>query len=74
MIEPICIESRRAADDPVNLITLCEQEFGQIRAVLPGDTGNERFWRSFAGFGGQKNRSDIRVFVLSSRCEKLSER
>jgi hypothetical protein len=31
-------------DDAVHLITLAEQELGEIRAVLSGDAGDERFF------------------------------
>jgi hypothetical protein len=43
VIETIGIESRGAADDPVNFVSLAEQELGEIGAVLPCDAGDERF-------------------------------
>ena len=46
VIESVCIEGGCAADNPVNLIILREQEFRKIRAVLSGDAGNERFSKS----------------------------
>jgi len=48
VIEPVCIEGGCAADSPVNLIILREQEFGKIRAVLSGDAADERFSTFFA--------------------------
>ena len=43
------VERRRAADDAVDLVSLLEQQLGQIRAVLAGDAGDERaFFASYA--------------------------
>jgi hypothetical protein len=35
------IRCAQTAHDPEDLVTLAEQQFGKIRAVLPGDAGNE---------------------------------
>jgi hypothetical protein len=43
MIDSLCVEGRGAPDDAVNLIPFVEQKFGKIRAVLTGDSSNERF-------------------------------
>ena len=40
MIDAVGVERTGAADDAVDLVALAEQEFGEIRPVLPGDTGN----------------------------------
>ena len=36
------VERRRAANDPVHLVALVEQELGEVGAVLAGDAGDER--------------------------------
>ncbi len=36
------VEERRAALDAVHLVALGEQQLGKVRAVLPGDAGDER--------------------------------
>ena len=46
MIDPSCVEGRRAALDPVDTIISCKQEFGEIGAVLTGDSGNQGFLSS----------------------------
>ena len=42
VIDAIGIEEARAPDHAVNLITLGEQKLGKVRAVLPGDAGDQR--------------------------------
>ena len=42
MIDAVGIDERGAALDAVNDIALAEQEFGEKRAILTGDTGDER--------------------------------
>lgn len=37
VIDPTCVEERRASLDPMNLVALVQQELSQIRAVLSGD-------------------------------------
>ena len=37
MIDAICVEGRRAANDAVNFVALFQQQFGQKRTILPGD-------------------------------------
>ncbi len=41
VVDPIRIEKRCPALDPVDLIALAEEKFGQIRTILAGDAGNE---------------------------------
>lgn len=41
VIDPRGVERRSAPDEPVNLIPLGQQQFGEIRAVLAGDSGDE---------------------------------
>ncbi len=41
-IEPLGVERARAADDAVDLVTLFEQQLGQVRPILPGDAGDQR--------------------------------
>jgi hypothetical protein len=40
MIDPPGIERGRAPLQAMNDIALVEQEFGKVRAILPGDSGN----------------------------------
>jgi len=42
MIDPVCVERRSAADDPVYFVALAEQELGQIGAILAGDAADQR--------------------------------
>jgi hypothetical protein len=42
VIDPLGAERRGAADHPVDLIVLGQQQLGQVRTVLPGDTGDQR--------------------------------
>ena len=37
------VEAGRAPDDAVDLVALVEQQLGQVRAVLAGDAGDQRF-------------------------------
>jgi len=41
VIDPLRVERRGAPDEPVDLIPLVQQELGQIRAVLTGDSRDE---------------------------------
>ena len=43
VIDASRIERTRPADDAVNFIALREKKFGQVRSVLAGDAGDERF-------------------------------
>ena len=38
------IEGARPADDAVDFVTLLQQQIGEIRTVLAGDAGDERFF------------------------------
>ena len=49
MIDAICIEERCAALDAVDDVSLVQEEFSEVCAVLAGDTGDEG---DFLGFGG----------------------
>ena len=40
------VEGPGAADDPVHLVAFCQEELGEIRAVLPRDAGDESFFHS----------------------------
>ena len=41
-VEPLGVEARRAADDPVHLVALAEQQLGEVGAVLACDAGDQR--------------------------------
>ena len=47
MIDAIGIEGGRAALDAVDVVALREQQFGQIRAILAGNAGDQRCLRQF---------------------------
>jgi hypothetical protein len=42
VVDAVRVERRRAADDPVDLVALREQQLGEVRAVLARDAGEER--------------------------------
>jgi hypothetical protein len=44
VVDPVGIEQARPADDAVDLVAFAQQEFGQIRTVLPGDPGDQRLF------------------------------
>src|SRR3712207_3129503 len=41
VIDAVRVEQARPAHDAVHLVALGEQKLGQIRAVLPGDAGDQ---------------------------------
>ena len=43
VVDPRRIKGGRAPDDPMDLVTLLEQQVCQVAAVLSGDPRNERF-------------------------------
>jgi hypothetical protein len=42
MVDPVGVEARRAADDPVDLVALLEQLLGEVRPVLAADPRDHR--------------------------------
>ena len=42
VVDPVGVEQRGAPLDAMDLISLGQQELGQVRAVLSRDTGDER--------------------------------
>ena len=42
MVDPSGVERRGPAPDPMDLVTLVEEQFGQVGAVLTGDAGYQR--------------------------------
>jgi hypothetical protein len=44
MIHALGVEERRTALDAVDLLSLLQQELGEVGTVLPGDAGNEGFF------------------------------
>jgi hypothetical protein len=61
MIDPAAVEAARAADEAVHLVTLVEEEFGQIRAVLAGDSREQGFFHRLPPL------EKIRLFALNFR-------
>src|SRR2546427_629042 len=45
MINPMGVEGARASHEPMNLVALGEQQFGQIRPVLARDSSDDRALR-----------------------------
>ncbi len=41
VVDPVGIEAAAAADDAVDVVTFFEQKFGQVGAILAGDTSND---------------------------------
>ena len=48
MVDPVRVEGAGPADEPVDLVTLPEQEFGQIRSVLAGDARDQCFFHLYS--------------------------
>jgi hypothetical protein len=42
MVDPVRIEERRAAFDPMDRVAFAEEKLGEISAVLSSDASNER--------------------------------
>jgi hypothetical protein len=42
-VDAPCVERARASDDPIDLVAFLEKKFGQIRPVLAGNAGEQRF-------------------------------
>ena len=49
VVNAICVELRRTALDAVDFVALLKQEFGQVRAVLARDAGDECFFGRHEG-------------------------
>ena len=45
VVDPVGVEARGAADDPVHLVSLLQKQLGEVGAVLPGDAGDQRLLR-----------------------------
>jgi hypothetical protein len=51
VVNAVCVEQRGAALDAVHLITLVQQELSQVRAILAGDTRDQRnFFTHFSTY------------------------
>src|SRR5579859_558353 len=46
MSDPHIIEDAAPADESEDLVSLLQQEFGEIAAVLPGDAGDQCAWHA----------------------------
>jgi hypothetical protein len=44
VVDAAGVEGRGTADDAMHLVTLREQEFGEIGTVLAGDAGDQGFF------------------------------
>ena len=77
VIDPRRVERRRPADQPVNLVSLPQQQFSEIRAVLPGDPGDERsFHPHHASCRSPNPRQPLRVtqdVIEHLRCQPPGE-
>ncbi len=52
MVDAVGVEERGAALDAMHFVALTDQEFGQIRAVLAGNAGDQAFFISSFGVRG----------------------
>ena len=43
MLDAISVERAGAADDAVHLVAFAQQQFREIRSILSGDAGDQRF-------------------------------
>jgi len=43
VVDPAGVEGGRAPDDAVDLVSFGEEELGEVRAILAGDAGDQRF-------------------------------
>ena len=41
VVDPLGVEVRRPSYQPVDLVTLVQEEFGQVRPVLTGDSRDQ---------------------------------
>jgi len=57
-VKPSGVECARASDDAMHFIPFAKQQFGQIRAVLSSDAGNQRFFSHASGMRFQKFTRD----------------
>ena len=48
VVESLGVERRRPPDQAVHLVALRQQQFGEVRAVLAGDSGYQRGLRGVA--------------------------
>ena len=65
MVDALSVESTRAADDAMDFVSLVQEEFGKVRAVLAGDSGNEGFFHNF------QNLPSYRLFLQKGRLPPL---
>jgi hypothetical protein len=56
VVNPLRVEIGRSTDQAMDLVAFLEEEFGQIRTVLAGDSGDQsHFARWFCGGGGSES-------------------
>ena len=50
MVDPVGIEGARAADEPVDLVSLAEKQLREVRAILARDARDKSFLHRFSPF------------------------
>ena len=50
MVDPVGVEGARAADEPVDLVSLAQEQLREVRAILARDARDERFLHRFFPF------------------------
>ncbi len=72
VVDPRRVERARAADHPVHLVVLLEQDLREIRAVLAGDAGDERLPLRHGALPYRGRRLRLPGCVCSSPAEAAS--
>src|SRR5438876_3726893 len=69
VVNAIGVKRARPADDTVHFIPFGEQKLGQIRAVLPGDAREQRFFHLGTSLTCNCTRAHNRASSSSNRCK-----
>lgn len=74
VIDPRRVERRSPADQPVDLIPLAEQQFGEVGAVLAGDSGDQRPLHRITASVGACSSPHFRhpIVAVSTPCYALA--
>src|SRR5437867_7312182 len=57
VFDPVSVEGRCPPDDPVNLVTLGQQQIGQVRTILSRDTADQGRLHAFASIEGMGSKT-----------------
>src|SRR5947209_9240743 len=67
MVDPVGVEQRGPALDAMDGVALAEQEFGQVGAILAGDTGDECGFGHGVPSGGCESDAELFEVFASPR-------